>query len=72
MSNIQFAWLITPQVLLLVLIIGTWIKRRFDDWSSRLRYDCTAHVHDLQFRLDTIQHGQDRLQSGIEELQRRQ
>ena len=72
MSNTQFAWLITPQVVLLVLVIGTWIKHRFEDWSSRLRYDCTAHVHDLQVRLDTIQHRQDRLQSSLENLQRGQ
>ena len=72
MSNAQFACLITPQALLLVLIIGTWIKRHFEDWSSKLRYDCTAHVHDLQLRLDTIRRGQDRLQSGLENLQRRQ
>ena len=51
MSNAQFAWLITPQALLLVLIISTWIKRHFEDWSSKLRFDCTAHVHDLHVRM---------------------
>ena len=71
MSNAQFAWLIAPQALLLLAVLATWTKRRFEDWTSRLRYDCTAHVHDLRVRLDTLQHGQDRLQDGIEDLKRR-
>ena len=71
MSNTQFAWLIAPQALLLSVIIGAWTKRRFEHWTSRLRYDCTAHVHDLRVRLDSMQHQQDRILSLIERLQNR-
>ena len=70
MTNAQFAWLMAPQALLLLVILATWTKRRFEDWSSHLRYDCTAHVHDLSLRLDSLQRGQDRLHDGIEDLKR--
>jgi hypothetical protein len=68
MTNAQFAWLIAPQALLLLVIVGAWIQRRFDDWTSRLLYDCTSHVPDLRVRLDTIQQGQERLLSRIDNL----
>ncbi len=71
MSNAQFTWLLAPQALLLLAVLATWTKRRFEDWTSRLRYDCTAHVHDLRVRLDTLQRGQDHLQDGIDDLKRR-
>jgi hypothetical protein len=70
MTNTQFGWLIAPQLLMLVAIIGGWLKYRLDHWTSKLKYDCTAHVTDLRVRLETLQHGQERLLARIEDLQR--
>jgi hypothetical protein len=67
-TNAQSAWLIVPQALLLLVIVTTWIKHRFEDWTSRLRYDCTSHLPDLRLRLDTTQQGQQRLLSRIDDL----
>lgn len=68
MSNTQFAWLIVPPWLLVMMMIGNWIHRRLKHWSSKLRYDCTAHVHGLQVQMDALQRGQERLLNRIEGL----
>ena len=70
MSNTQFGWLIWPQLLILMMIIGGWIQRRVKHWSSKLRYDATAHVHGMQVQLDTIQRSQERMLDRIEALKR--
>ena len=68
MSNTQFGWLIAPQFLMLVAIIGGWAKYRFQRWTSELKYDCTSYVTDMRVRLETLQHGQERLLARIEDL----
>ena len=71
MNPTPLSWLLALQVLILLGLIGWWAKSTIEHWSSKLRYDCTAHVPDLRVRLESLQHGQERLLSGVEELQRR-
>jgi hypothetical protein len=37
MSNTQFGWLIAPQLLMLLAIIGGWAKYRFQRWTSETK-----------------------------------
>ena len=71
MNNTQFGWLIAPQILILLGLIGWSLNSVIARWTSKLRYDCTAHVPDLRVRLESLQPGQERLLSRIEEPQRR-
>ena len=70
MTNTQFGWLLAPQLLILLGLTGWWMKSGFEHWTSTLKYDCTRHVPDLRSRLESLQHGQERLASSIEDLKR--
>ena len=45
MTNTQFGWLLIPQILMLLAIIGRWAKYRFQHWTSelKLRLYCPRH-----------------------------
>jgi len=49
-------------------MIACWTKSAIRRWTSKPRYDRTAHVPDLRVRLESLQRGQERLLSGVEEL----
>jgi hypothetical protein len=69
-GNPQFGWLIALQ--LLILINDRWrvIRRRANEWRSKLRYACTRHIQVMQVQLETIQSGQQRLLDRIDSLKR--
>jgi hypothetical protein len=51
MSNTQFGWLIAPQLLLLLVIIGGWAKYRIERWISQLVRECTSPLEQKDHRL---------------------
>ncbi len=70
MTNTQFSWILAPQLLILLGLTGRCLKSGFEHWTSTLKYDCTKHVPDLRSRLESLQHGQERLARSIENLKR--
>ena len=54
MNTPQVSWLIALQALILMGLIGWWAKSAFEHWTSKLSYDCTAHVLDLRVRLESL------------------